>query len=165
MLGWIWESLVAVAFGLASAVVPIFNAEAYVLGAGVSGRLDPVAAGVGVAIGQTVGKMAMFLAIRYRPGYADRHQRAEPKPLDLTSRWGRIRQWQRDASRRLLDTLSDLRYGIPVTLLSSLVGIPPLYAVALIAGASRMRVLSFGGAVLAGRVARFVAMALGVSAV
>lgn len=164
MLDWVWESIAAVAFGVASAIVPVLNSEAYVLGAGVSGRLDPVVAAVGVAVGQTLGKLAMFLAIRYRPGYAERHQPGEPKALDLSTRWGRIRQWYRGASKRMLDTLSDLRYGIPVTLLSSLVGIPPLYAVALIAGASRMRVLSFGGAVLAGRTARFVTLALGISA-
>jgi membrane protein YqaA with SNARE-associated domain len=163
MFGWVWEAVVAVAFGIASAVVPVLNSEAYVLGAGVSGRLDPVVAAIGVGVGQTLGKVAMFLAVRYRPGYAERHHRPEPRALDLSTRWGRTRQWLREASKRMLDTLSDLRYGIPVTLLSSLVGIPPLYAVALIAGASRMRAVTFAGAVLAGRTARFVTLALGIS--
>ena len=62
-------------------------------------------------------------------------------------------QWNRDVSKRLLDAMSDRRWGIPVTLLSAFVGIPPLYGVALIGGASRMGVLTFSLSVLAGRLA------------
>jgi membrane protein YqaA with SNARE-associated domain len=163
LLDWLWQTLLAIAFGVGSAVVPVLNAEAYVIGAGVSGKLDPVAAAVGVSIGQAAGKLAMFLAVRYRPGYAKAHDKPV-KPLDLSTRWGRWRQRVRDASRWMLGLLGDVRYGLPVTLLSSFVGIPPLYAVALIAGASRMSVSGFGLAVLAGRAVRFVLIALGVSA-
>lgn len=158
---WIWQSLLAIGFGVGSAIIPVLNAEAYVLGVGVTGALDPVVAAIGVSIGQTVGKMAMFLAVRYRPGYAGK-QLEEPKAVDLSTRRGRLVQWNRDVSKRLLDALSDPRWGIPVTLLSSLGGIPPLYGVALIAGASRMRLITFSLTVLVGRVARFVALALGV---
>jgi membrane protein YqaA with SNARE-associated domain len=158
---WLWQFALAVGFGIASAVIPVLNAEAYVLGVGVSGALDPVVAAVGVSVGQTIGKVAMFLAVRYRPGYAAKKGK-EPKPLNLETRWGRFVQWNRDLSKRLLDALSDRRWGIPVTLLSSSVGIPPLYGVALIAGASRMGVVTFTLSVLAGRLARFVTLALGV---
>ena len=65
-------------------------------------------------------------------------------------------------SKRLLDAMSDRRWGIPVTLLSASVGIPPLYGVALIGGASRMGVLTFGLSTLVGRLARFITLALGV---
>ena len=126
------------------------NAEAYVLGVGVSGALNPVVAAVGVSVGQTIGKVAMFLAVRYRPGYAARKTK-EPKPVDLDTRWGRFVHWNRDVSKRLLDAMSDRRWGIPVTLLSAFVGIPPLYGVAIIGGASRMGVLTFTLSVLAGR--------------
>ncbi|TWD80119.1 membrane protein YqaA with SNARE-associated domain [Kribbella amoyensis] len=158
---WVWQLVLAVGFGIGSAVVPVLNAEAYILGAGVSGRLDPLAAAIGVSVGQTIGKLAMFLAVRYRPGYAARRTK-EPKPVDLDTRWGRFVQWNRDLSKRLLDALSDRRWGIPVTLLSASVGIPPLYGVALIAGASRMSVVTFTLSVLAGRLARFVLLALGI---
>ncbi|GAA1554805.1 hypothetical protein GCM10009789_05330 [Kribbella sancticallisti] len=158
---WLWQLALAVGFGIGSAVIPVMNAEAYVLGVGVSGALDPVVAAVGVSVGQTVGKVAMFLAVRYRPGYAAKKGK-EPKPVDLDTRRGRFIQWNRDVSKRLLDALSDRRWGIPVTLLSSSVGIPPLYGVALIAGASRMGVVTFSLSVLAGRLARFVTLALGV---
>jgi membrane protein YqaA with SNARE-associated domain len=158
---WVWQLLLSVGFGIGSAVVPVLNAEAYVLGVGVSGALNPVVAAVGVSVGQTIGKVAMFLAVRYRPGYAAK-QGKEPKPVDLSTRRGRLIQWNRDVSKRLLDVLSDRKWAIPVTLLSSLVGVPPLYGVALIAGASRMSVITFSLSVLAGRLARFVALALGV---
>ena len=158
---WVWQLVLAVGFGIGSAVVPVMNAEAYVLGVGVSGALDPVVAAIGVSIGQTIGKVAMFLAVRYRPGYAAR-QTKEPKAVDLDTRWGRFVQRNRDLSKRLLDAMSDSRWGMPVTLLSAFVGVPPLYGVALIGGASRMRTAVFTLAVLLGRGGRFVLLALGV---
>ena len=158
---WVWQLVLAVGFGIGSAVVPVMNAEAYVLGVGVSGALDPVVAAIGVSIGQTIGKIAMFLAVRHRPGYAARRKK-EPKAVDLETRWGRFVQWNRDVSKRLLDAMSDRKWGIPVTLLSAFVGVPPLYGVALIGGASRMGVLTFGLSVLTGRGARFILLALGV---
>ncbi|MFI5729930.1 hypothetical protein ACIA49_07370 [Kribbella sp. NPDC051587] len=158
---WVWQLLLAIGFGIGSAVVPVMNAEAYILGIGVSGRLDPVVAAIGVSVGQTIGKIGMFLAVRYRPGYAARKSK-EPKPVNLDTRWGRFVQWNRDLSKRLLDAMSDRRLGIPVTLLSAFVGVPPLYGVALIGGASRMGVVSFGASVLTGRGARFILLALGV---
>jgi membrane protein YqaA with SNARE-associated domain len=158
---WVWQLALAVGFGIGSAVIPVMNAEAYVLGVGVSGALDPVVAAVGVSVGQTLGKVAMFLAVRYRPAYAAKKGK-ESKPVDLSTRRGRFIQWNRDISKRLLDALSDRRWGVPVTLLSSAVGIPPLYGVALIAGASRMGVVTFTLSVLTGRLARFITLALGV---
>jgi membrane protein YqaA with SNARE-associated domain len=157
---WLWQLVLAIGFGIGSAVVPVLNAEAYIVGVSVSGKLDPLTAAIGVSIGQTIGKLAMFLAVRYRPGYRERKTR-EPKPVNLDTRWGRFVQWNRDVSKRLLDAMSDRRWSIPVTLLSASVGIPPLYGVALIGGASRMGTVSFTLSVLAGRLGRFVAIALG----
>jgi membrane protein YqaA with SNARE-associated domain len=160
--GMVWQLVLAVGFGIGSAVVPVMNAEAYVLALGATHALDPVTAAIGVAIGQTIGKVAMFLAVRYRPGYAARKTK-EPKAVDLDTRRGRFVQRYRDISKRLLDAMSDSRWGVPVTLLSSFVGVPPLYGVALIGGASRMPALVFALPVLLGRGARFVLLALGVS--
>ena len=159
---WVWQLVLAIGFGIGSAIIPVLNAEVYVIGVGASGKLDPVVAAIGVSVGQTIGKAAMFLAVRYRPGYAAKKGK-ERKAVDLGTRRGRLIQWNRDVSKRLLDALSDRRWGIPVTLLSASVGIPPLYGVALIAGASRMGVVTFALSVLAGRAARFITLALGVS--
>ncbi len=161
---WVWQLVLAVGFGIGSAVIPFVNAEAYVLGVGVTNALNPIVAASGIAVGQTIGKVAMFLAVRYRPGYAARKTK-EPKPVDLDTRWGRFVQRNRDLSKRLLDAMSDSRWGIPVTLLSAFVGVPPLYGVALIGGASRMKTVVFTLSVLIGRSARFILLALGISAI
>lgn len=161
---WVWQLVLAVGFGIGSAVIPFVNAEAYVLGVGVTGALNPIVAASGIAVGQTIGKVAMFLAVRYRPGYAARKTK-EPKPVDLDTRWGRFVQRNRDLSKRLLDAMSDSRWGIPVTLLSAFVGVPPLYGVALIGGASRMKTVVFALSVLVGRGGRFILLALGISAI
>jgi membrane protein YqaA with SNARE-associated domain len=158
---WVWQLVLAVGFGIGSAVVPVLNAEAYVLGVGVTHALNPLVAALGVSVGQTLGKVAMFLAVRYRPGYAARKTK-EPKSVDLDTRWGRFVQRNRDLTKRLLDAMSDSRWGIPVTLLSAFVGVPPLYGVALIGGASRMKTVVFTLSVLIGRCGRFVLLALGV---
>lgn len=162
-IDWVWQSLLAVAFGIGSAIIPFMDAETYLVGVGISNLLNPIVASVGVAIGQTIGKVAMFYAVRYRREYQDRHSTKEPKALDLETRWGRFRQRYRDVSKRLLDLLSHERFGVPVTLLSATVSIPPLYAVALIAGASRMRLVTFAVTVLTGRLIRFILLSLGVA--
>lgn len=161
MLDWMLQLLASVAFGVASAVVPLFNGEAYVLGAGVTGVLNPVTAALGVAAGQAVGKVVLFWTVRHRPWKLK--ARSEPKPLDLDTWLGRFRQRFEHAAKRLLDLVGDRRYGLPVTFLAASVGLPPLYAVALLAGASRIRATGFGLTVLAGRSIRFIAIALGVS--
>jgi membrane protein YqaA with SNARE-associated domain len=165
VVDWAWQSLLALAFGIGSAVVPFMDAETYLVGIGVSHALNPFVASVGVALGQTAGKVAMFVAVRYRHEYRDRHNSKEPKALDLDTRWGRFRQRYRDLSKRLLDLLSHARFGVPVTLLSATASVPPLYAVALVAGASRMRLLTFAATVLAGRLIRFVLLSLGLSVI
>jgi membrane protein YqaA with SNARE-associated domain len=161
MLDWLVQLVASVAFGVASAVVPLFNGEAYVAGAGVTGVLDPVVAALGVAVGQAVGKVALFWIVRHRPWKLK--SRSEPRPLDLGTRLGRFRLRYRHAAKRLLDLVGDARYGLPVTFLAASAGIPPLYAVALLAGASRMRLPAFALTVLAGRALRFGAIALGVT--
>lgn len=160
---WAWQSVLAVAFGIGSAIVPFMDAETYLVTIGVSHLLNPILAAVGIAIGQTIGKVAMFMAVRYRQEYHDRHGKKEPKALNLDTRWGRFRQRYRDVSKRLLDLLSHERFSVPVVLLSATFSMPPLYAVALIAGASRMRLVTFAVTVLAGRLTRFILLSLGVS--
>jgi len=163
-LDWIWEALLSVGFGAGSAVIPVLNAEAYIVGVGVSGVLNPVVAAIGVGVGQGLGKVVLFLAVRYRPDWAAKHSGKEPKRVDLTTRRGRFKDRSTRIAKRLLDAIGDTRFGVPVVLLSAFLGFPPLYAVALIAGASRIRVLIFAVTVLVGRVARFVLLTLGVAA-
>ena len=158
-----WPELVAlltsVGFGVVSAIVPVANAEAYVIGSQVSAVAGAVPIAVGVGIGQMFGKLVLFLSIRQGkelPFF--RHSRAEA-PREPVSR---TRARFRAAVARLLELVGQKRWGLPIVLLAAVVGVPPLYAVALLAGATTMRVIWFATAVLVGRVTRFVLLALGI---
>jgi len=161
VFGWpeLWALLTSVGFGAVSAVVPVVNAEAYVVGSQVSAIAGAVPIAVGVGIGQTFGKLVLFLSVRQGKNLPFvRHRRAEAARGPV----GPFRAKVRAAIARLLELVGQKRWGLPIVLLAAVVGLPPLYAVALLAGATTMRTLWFALVVLVGRVARFVLLALGV---
>ena len=161
VFGWpeLWALLTSVGFGAVSAVVPVVNAEAYVVGSQVSAIAGAVPIAVGVGIGQTFGKLVLFLSVRQGKNLPFvRHRRAEAARGPV----GPFRAKVRAALARLLKLVGQKRWGLPIVLLAAVVGLPPLYAVALLAGATTMRTLWFALVVLVGRVARFVLLALGV---
>lgn len=158
-----WTELLAlitsVGFGVISAIVPVANAEAYVIGSQVSAVAGAVPIAVGVGIGQMVGKLILFLSVRQGKELSfirHRRERARREPV------GRARATFRRGVARLLELVGQKRWGLPITFVAAVVGVPPLYAVALLAGATTMRTLWFALVVLVGRVARFVLLALGV---
>ena len=87
-----------------------------------------------------------------------RHRRAEARREAV----GRARARFRAVVARLLELVGQKRWGLPIVLLAAVVGLPPLYAVALLAGATTMRAIWFALVVLVGRITRFVLLALGV---
>ncbi len=160
-LGWpeLLALLTSIGYGVVSALVPLINAEAFIVASQVTAAAGAVPVAIGVAIGQTVGKVAMFYAVRRgRDLPVVRNKRAErlARPVGpRTLKW-------RAFVARLLELVGDPRWGLPITFLAASVGIPPLYAVALLAGATRMNGLWFTLVVLAGRTLRFVLVAFGV---
>jgi membrane protein YqaA with SNARE-associated domain len=160
----IWPAIAAlltsIGFGAVSAVLPVANAEAYVIAcqmSSVAGML-PIAAGVGV--GQTIGKLLLFLGVRRGKQFKFvRHQREKIRVATV----GPVRQQFRSVIGTLLRLVGTARWGLPIVFLAAVVGFPPLYAVALLAGATRMSIVRFGVVVLVGRVTRFVLVALGVT--
>ncbi len=58
------EFVVSVAYGVLSSVVPIFNSEIYIVASQVGGFTAEVTTAVGCAIGQTIGKVGIVLALR-----------------------------------------------------------------------------------------------------
>lgn len=158
-----WPELVAlltsIGYGVLSAIVPVVNAEAYVVASQVTAVAGAVPIAVGVAVGQTGGKVAMFYAVREgrRLRFVkERREESRARPVSPNRlRW-------RAFVDRLLQLVGDPRWGLPITFLASFVGIPPLYAVALIAGATKMNGGWFTLVVLAGRLMRFVFLALGI---
>jgi membrane protein YqaA with SNARE-associated domain len=158
-----WPELVAlltsVGLGAVSAIIPVVNAEAYVVGSQVSAIAGPVLIAVGVGIGQTFGKLALFLSVRRGKELPFvRHRRAEARRRLVSPARARFRA----IIARLLELVGRKRWGLPIVLLAAVVGVPPLYAVALLAGATTMRGVWFAGTVLVGRVTRFVLLALGI---
>lgn len=160
-LGWaeVLTLLATVGFGVLSAVLPFANAEAYVFTSQVSHSIDPLPVALGIAVGQTIGKVLLFYGVRRGknlPGV--RHRRAVLRRQPA----GPTRAWFRAALQTLLALVGQKRWGLPITFVAAVVGVPPLYAVALLAGATRMRLGWFAAVVLAGRALRFGLMAYGV---
>jgi membrane protein YqaA with SNARE-associated domain len=160
-VGWpeVLALLTSVGYGIVSAILPVINAEAYVLASQVTAVAGPVPVAVGVALGQTVGKLGLFYAVRGGRRLAtakDRGAERRARPAGPTRlRW-------RAFLHRLLQLVGDPRWGLPITLLAAFVGLPPLYAVTLLAGATTMNGGWFAVMVFTGRVLRFVLLALGV---
>lgn len=150
--------LTSIAFGFGSALVPLVNAEAYVIISQGTGLAGATVVAVGVSIGQAFGKLALFLAVRQ--GRNSPFLRRTVKPLRANP--GPLRRRFRATVARLLVLVGTKRWGLPTVLLAAVVGIPPLYAVALLAGATKMRPGLFFLTVLVGRLTRFVLLATGV---
>ena len=156
LLAW----LTSVAFGVVSAIVPVINAEVYVLVSQVSAVAGVVPVAVGVGVGQTIGKCLLFYGVRRgRQFRFVREHRARARTRER-SRFG---QRVHDAIQALLRLVGTKRWGLPITLLAAVVGFPPLYAVALLAGATTMKLRYFAPVVLVGRVTRFLLVAYGVN--
>lgn len=155
------EFWVSVGVGILSALIPVANAEAYVIGNEVTGIGGMLPVAVGIGIGQTLGKVALFLSIRWgRQTPFVKKRRADPRPPRT-----RFRAWLRRTMDFLVRLIEDRRWGVPILFLAASIGIPPLYPVAFLAGATKINVWLFTLVVLVGRELRFVALALGVAGV
>jgi membrane protein YqaA with SNARE-associated domain len=157
-----WAELLAlvtsVGFGTISAIMPIVNAEAYVIASQVSAAAGPIPVAIGVGLGQTVGKVLLFLGVRRGRNFPFvKHRRQELRTQPVGPARARLRSWL----AVLLSLVGQKRWGLPIVLLAAIVGLPPLYAVALLAGATKMRLVWFASLVLVGRVTRFVLVATG----
>jgi membrane protein YqaA with SNARE-associated domain len=164
--GFAWADVLAlltsIGFGTLSAVVPIANAETYVIASQVSAVAGPVPIAIGVGIGQTIGKLLLFLGVRRGKEFAIVRRRREQRQRQ-PKQVGPARAKFRAIVAKLLDLVGQKRWGLPIVGIAAVVGIPPLYAVALLAGATTMRTILFALVVLLGRTTRFVLVALGVS--
>ncbi|RLP86775.1 VTT domain-containing protein [Micromonospora sp. CV4] len=146
------EAVVALGYGLASALVPVVNAEAYAVVAGHRGGHALVAV-LALALGQTAGKLLLFEAARRGTGRLARklaRRTRSGRAAARAARWaGRIRRW-----------LSRRRTALPTVLVAAAVGVPPLAVVSLAAGTAGLRHWEFAVSCLLGRVIRFALLAL-----
>lgn len=132
---------------IVSALVPVVNAEAYLIA--LASLTDPpnVWALAGVAAGgQMLGKILFYYAGRAGlrlPGLLRTKQRP--------GRWARrLERWRERAEERPL-------YAAGLVLLSAFVGVPPFAAVAVLAGVVRLPAWAFFPLGLVGRYGRFAA--------
>ncbi len=107
---------------------------------------------VALSIGTVVGKVVLFQAARAGRDLTRRRPPREP-------RTGRVARAVRRVGAVLIGWLDDPLRAVVTVFASAFVGVPPLLAVAVLAGASRMRVVVFAASVLVGRAGRFVLIA------
>ena len=159
--GWteVGELFTSVGVGVLSAVVPLINAEAYLVASQMGSLAGPLPVAVGIAVGQAIGKVLLFLGVRRGKQFP--FVRRERNRL-RNAQVGPFRQRFRRAVAALLALVGRERWGLPIVLLAAVIGLPPLYAVALLAGATRMRLGWFTVTVLVGRLVRFVLVVEGV---
>lgn len=160
---WLVEFTLATGYGIAGAVVPVFNAEAYAVTAGALHPAGAVAAVLGLTLGQGIGKMLMFWGVRrgHQLRFFHPRPRREGSSARTEAELGPLRRWWSRTLRTSLRLVGDTRWGLPLVFAASLVGFPPLYPIVLVAGASPIPALSFALTMSLGRGLRFAGLAWG----
>lgn len=137
------------AWCLVSAVLPVANAEVYLVGVALATDVPEWLLALVAAAGQMVGKMLFFLVGRGALDISRLRRRGT-----ATGRWAervaRARGW---ASRHVWGPVA-LTFGSAVT------GLPPFAVVSVLAGTLRMRWWAFAVSGLAGRYLRFLLILL-----
>jgi membrane protein YqaA with SNARE-associated domain len=160
VLTWLCLSL-GIAFG--ASVLPVMSVELFVIGlASADSSLPWIGIGAATALGQVAGKLLYYLAARGTielPATLNRPRRPSP-PSARRDRWRRHTK----RLRMLLDTVRErchrhphwmtVTYGV-----SSVFGLPPYMATAVLAGIVRMRLSLFVALGFLGRFVRFSTLA------
>lgn len=140
-------------FSLASALLPFLPIEVYILGAGAkySGSVsNAIWLGIAAGVGATFGKIIVYqLALHGSRTKWIQRQLAKPKVAEAYERWSARMQ-----GRPL--------YAAAVIFVAASVGIPPLFAMAAVAGFLKMPMWAFIPTVLVGRSIRFGLLFMGV---
>jgi membrane protein YqaA with SNARE-associated domain len=140
--------------GFASAFQPFLPAEAYLLGVIATTGAAPVLVGLVSAVGQTAGKVVVFLAARglVRWSFVRRliDRPRPPKPPSALRR----------RMTSLIALLDQPRWSVALLSVSAVAGIPPLIATTVYAARTPMRLPVFAAVTLLGRSVRFVVLAL-----
>ena len=130
---------------IASALFPVINIEAYLVGLGATGHgaHRTLLLGLAAGLGQSVGKVVWYEASRrsFESAWVQR-KLGRPRIGAALERWrGRMhgRPW----------------YGGGIVLISAFAGVPPLLAIAAVAGILELPRWVFFPTVFVGRAARF----------
>jgi len=149
--------LLTFGFGVLSAVIPVFNMEAYIVLAYAKASHHSAMSALVMAIigsfGQNVGKLAWYYASR---GALDIEWLR--KRLDDPKRKASYERWRSQVEGRPV-------FSGVLTFVSAAVGFPPFFAMAAVAGTLRMNAAVFFVAGFLGRILFFWAILLGVGVV
>lgn len=161
MFAWLCVTL-GVAFG--SALLPLVSIEIFIVGLALQEPHIPwLALGAVVAVGQVGGKLVYYYAARgdvHLPRWMHRKRREKGPVTARRIRWElrtkRIRAWI-EALREKCHRHP--RWMVGTYGISSVLGLPPYMATAVLAGMARMSLSAFLSAGLLGRFVRFSAIA------
>ena len=142
--------LLTLGFGVVSAVIPLFNMEAYITVAYASGKGHALEVAAVGSLGQNIGKLVWYYASRGALDISWLRAR-----MDNPKRQAQFERWRGYVQGR--PVLSGL-----LTFVSAALGFPPFFAMAMVAGTLRMNVVVFFVAGLLGRTLFFWAWLLGV---
>jgi membrane protein YqaA with SNARE-associated domain len=123
--------LLTLGFGALSSVIPLFNMETYIVVAYAKSDHAALTMALVGSFGQNLGKLVWYYACRESldlPWFQRRLQ--TPKRQAQFERWGKIAQG------------NPLMTGL-LTFVSALIGVPPFFAMAMIAGTLRINVVVF----------------------
>lgn len=141
------ELLATFAYCLASAVVWVMNAEAYLVVAATTIRTPEVLLALAASTGQVAGKMLFYLLGlgAVRNSWLQRKAVARGRLVEWMRR---LAEWCREHPTR----------AFAVVAFSAVVGLPPIAATSALAGTLRMRWWVFALTAWAGRFVRFLAV-------
>ncbi len=146
----------AAAFGIGSAILPMFlNAEVYVgaMGALVDSKVTLLWVIVALTVGTVIGKAIVFVLIR---AGSERFRR---DPADRRPPRTRFTAWLRRVGDQLLGLLDRPVWGGVTVFISSLLAVPPLAIVTVIAPLSKQKLWVFLLMIFLGRTLQFLALA------
>ena len=141
------------AAGLVSGLLPFVNAEAILTVAVLGADQSWLALAICIAVGQAVAKTIIFVGSREGVDRIRGRPRAERRVGHV-----RVRALSRVTAARVQQMLSTLERPLAGTALvgvSAVVGLPPLAATSVLAGAAHMRMALFCSTCLIGRLIRF----------
>lgn len=142
-----WIAL-TVGVSLLSALIPVVNAEIYLVALVTQQpQLPWWLVGLAAASGQMIGKLLFY--------YAGRGVLRLPRRLQRLSEWERRGRWAARL-KRFQETCRDRPlWTVGVLLVSAALGVPPFAAMAVVAGIAQVDVRAFAVTGLVGRFIRF----------
>ena len=141
------------AAGLVSGLLPFVNAEAILTVAVLGAHQSWLAMAASIAVGQVVAKTIIFVGSREGVDRVRGRQRVG-RPVGHA----RVRALSRVTASRVTQMLATLERPLAGSVLvgvSAVVGLPPLAATSVLAGAAHMRIVLFCSTCLVGRLIRF----------